>query len=369
MSQRIDPDHSRFRQIVRGQIKNNLRKFISNGELIGKKGKDRVTIPMPSIDLPRFKYGQQDQGGVSQGPGDVGDGIGQDPQGEGQEGQAGNEPGQHDLEAEFTLEELARILAEELELPNIQPKGSKTIRAPHDKYNAIRRVGPEGLRHFKRTFREALKRQIIMGSYNRDNPLVIPRREDRRYRSWKESVVPQTNAVIVYLMDVSGSMGDEQKTMVRIESFWIDTWLRSQYKGIESRYIIHDTKAREVDAETFYRTKESGGTMISSAYILCADLIENEYPSDTWNVYVFHFSDGDNWSRDDTQKCFDVLNVRLLPRVNLFGYGQVKSPYGSGQFINDLQEAFVEPDNLILSSIADRNAIMDSIRDFLGKGK
>jgi hypothetical protein len=369
MSQRIDPDHSRFRQIVRGQIKGNLRKYISSGELIGKKGKDRVTIPMPSIDLPRFKYGSKDQGGVSQGPGDVGDGLGADPQAGDGEGQAGNEPGQHELEAEFTLEELARILGEELELPHIEPKGVRTVRAPRDKYNAIRRIGPESLKHFKRTFREALKRQIIMGSYDRDRPIIVPRREDRRYRSWKESVVPQTNAVIIYLMDVSGSMGDEQKAMVRIESFWIDTWLRYQYKGIDSRYIIHDTKAREVDSETFYRTKESGGTMISSAYLLAADLIEAEFPEDSWNVYVFHFSDGDNWSREDTQKCFDTLRSRLLPRINLFGYGQVKSPYGSGQFIQELEEAFPVRENLVLSPIADRNAIMDSIRDFLGKGK
>ncbi len=369
MSQRIDPDHSRFRQIVRGQIKRNLRKYISSGELIGKKGKDRVAIPMPSIDLPRFKYGSKEQGGVSQGPGDVGDSLGADPQAGDGEGQAGSEPGQHELEAEFTLEELARILGEELELPHIEPKGVRTVRAPRDKYNAIRRIGPESLKHFKRTFREALKRQIVMGSYDRERPIIVPRREDRRYRSWKESVVPQTNAVIIYLMDVSGSMGDEQKAMVRIESFWIDTWLRYQYKGIDSRYIIHDTKAREVDSETFYRTKESGGTMISSAYLLAADLIEAEYPSDSWNVYVFHFSDGDNWSREDTQKSFETFKVRLLPRINLFGYGQVKSPYGSGQFLHDLEEAFPQRENLVLSPIADRSAIMDSIRDFLGKGK
>ena len=59
------------------------------------------------------------------------------------------------------------------------------------------------------------------------------------------------------MMDVSGSMGDEQKEIVRIESFWIDTWLRSQYQGIESRYIIHDAMAKEVDRDTFFQTRES----------------------------------------------------------------------------------------------------------------
>ena len=90
-----------------------------------------------------------------------------------------------------------------------------------------------------------------------------------RYRSWKSDVRHENNAVIIYMMDVSGSMGDEQKEIVRTEAFWIDTWLRSQYKGIETRYIIHDATAREVDEETFFKTRESGGTLISSAYKLC----------------------------------------------------------------------------------------------------
>ena len=78
------------------------------------------------------------------------------------------------------------------------------------------------------------------------------------------------------MMDVSGSMGDEQKEIVRIESFWIDAWLKKQYKGLETRYIIHDAVAREVDRDTFFRTRESGGTMISSAYKLAAQIIDAE---------------------------------------------------------------------------------------------
>jgi uncharacterized sporulation protein YeaH/YhbH (DUF444 family) len=171
------------------------------------------------------------------------------------------------------------------------------------------------------------------------------------------------------MMDVSGSMGDEQKEIVRIESFWIDTWLRSQYEGIESRYIIHDAMAKEVDRDTFFRTRESGGTMISSAYKLCARIIEDEYPAAEWNIYPFHFSDGDNWSVDDTQSCVEILRDKLLPVANLFCYGQVESPYGSGQFIKDLHEHFGDEERVVTSEIKNKDAIMDSIRDFLGKGK
>jgi uncharacterized sporulation protein YeaH/YhbH (DUF444 family) len=368
MSQKIDLDHRRFREIVRGKIKENLRKYISHGELIGKKGKDAVSIPLPQIDIPRFRHGEKQQGGVGQGDGEVGDTLGE---GEPQpgSGQAGDRPGEHLLEVEVSMDELAEILGEELELPRIEPKGKEKIIAWKDRYTGIRQTGPESLRHFRSTFKRALRRQISMGTYNPQRPIIVPIRADKRYRSWRTEPLPQSNAVIIYMMDVSGSMGDEQKEIVRIESFWLDTWLRSQYQGIEARYIIHDAMAKEVDRDTFFRTRESGGTMISSAFKLCAKMIEDEYPPSEWNIYPFHFSDGDNWSVDDTVTCIDLLKNQILPGVNLFCYGQVESPYGSGQFIKDLQEHFGEDERVVTSEIKGKEAIMDSIRDFLGQGK
>ena len=124
---------------------------------------------------------------------------------------------------------------------------------------------------------EALRRQISSNSYNAADPLVVPIREDKRYRSWTTTPQPQTTAVVFYIMDVSGSMTDEQKQIVRTEAFWLDTWLASQYDGIEVRYIIHDAVAREVDEETFYHTRESGGTRISSGYKVCLELMQTEF--------------------------------------------------------------------------------------------
>jgi sporulation protein YhbH len=370
MSLKIDQDHSRFRAIVRGKIRQNLRKYISQGELIGRKGKDLVSIPIPQIDIPRFRFGDKQQGGAGQGDGDPGDPMGGGEEGEeGGEGKkAGEGAGEHNLEVDVTLEELADILGEELQLPDIQDKGKSKIINAKDRYTGIRRVGPESLRHFRRTYREALKRQIGMGTYDPAKPIVVPVPDDRRYRSWKTQPEPVANAVIIYMMDVSGSMGDEQKEIVRIESFWIDTWLQKQYKGLESRYIIHDAVAREVDRDTFFHTRESGGTMISSAYKLCSQLVDDHYPPDEWNIYPFHFSDGDNWSMDDTLACVDILKQKLLPRVNMFAYGQVESPYGSGQFIKDLREHFAKDERVITSEIRDKDAIVNSIKEFLGKG-
>jgi uncharacterized sporulation protein YeaH/YhbH (DUF444 family) len=369
MALRIDPAHNRFRDIVRGKIKQNLRKYISNGEWLSRRGKDVVSIPVPQIEMPRFRFGQKGQGGVGQGPGKVGDSLGPAEPGEGERGKAGSESGEHALEVEVSIAELAEILGEELELPRIEPRGKERLITQKDRYVGIRRVGPESLRHFKRTFRQALKRQIMMGNYDPKRPVVVPAREDKRYRSWRTIPMPQSNAVMIFIMDVSGSMGEEQKEIVRIASFWIDTWLRSQYDGLQSRFIIHDATARAVDRDTFFRTRESGGTMISSAYKLCARVIDQEFPPSEWNIYPFQFSDGDNWSADDTSVCMEVLKNDILPKVNLFCYGQVESPYGSGQFIADLRTSFPEDPNVVTSEIANRDDIADSIRAFLGKGK
>ena len=366
--QRIDRDLNRFRQIVRGKIKKNLRKYMSQGEMIGRKGKQAISIPIPQIDIPQFRFGGKQQGGVGQGDGEVGDPIAQgDPQ-DGQ-GTAGSDPGQHILEVDVTLEELAEILGEELELPNIETKGSKNIVTKFDKYKSIRRVGPNSLRHFKRTYKAALRRQISSGQYDPENPMVIPIREDMRYRSWSEVPLPQSNAIIIYMMDVSGSMGREQKEMVRLTAFWIETWLRSQYKQVEIIYIVHDAVAKEVDQNTFYHLREGGGTKISSAFKLCWRLMQERYPFSEWNIYPFHFSDGDNWGSDDTRTCMEILKQDILPNSNQFCYGQVRSAYGAGRFAHDLKQGLPDEENLIVSDIANRDEIYDAIKNFLATGR
>jgi sporulation protein YhbH len=368
MANRVDRDLNRFRNIVRGTIKKDLRKYMSQQEMIGRQGRRYVSIPLPQIDIPQFRFGQKGQGGVGQGDGDVGDPIAR---GDGQQGSgdAGEESGQHVVEVDVTLEELAQILGEELGLPNIEPKGKKNIISEKDRYTGISKVGPDSLRHFKRSYREALKRQIATGEYRPDDPVVVPIKDDMRYRSWKTTLLPESNAVIIYAMDVSGSMGTEQKELVRLTAFWIETWLRSQYKAIDLRYIVHDAAAKEVDQHTFYHLREGGGTKISSAYKLALQMIEERYPSSDWNIYCFHFSDGDNWGGGDTRECIDLLRNQLLPKSNLFCYGQVRSLYGSGRFAHDLDDYLGEAENMVISEIADRDDIYDTIKDFLGKGK
>ena len=367
MVSKIEQDHQRFRQIVRGKIRKDLRKFLSRGELIGREGRRFVSIPVHDIDIPTFRYGDN-AGGVGMGEGGEGDAAGG-------KGQGGEAEGKHILEVDVSMEELADILAEELQLPRIKPKGAHRITTIRDKYSGIRPVGPASLRHFKRTYREALKRQISMGLYDPERPIVVPIRHDLRFRSWNEVKKPQSNAAIVYMMDVSGSMGDEQKELVRLEAFWIDTWLRRNYEGIESRYIVHDVRASEVDKKTFYSVREDGGTRISSAFQCCHELLEQHYDPSEWNIYLFHFSDGDNSSEADNRLCVKIMDQQLLPKCNLFGYCQVTSAYGSGSFLNVLREAFPrgladqDGPRIVTSKVDGRDDILDSLRAFFKAGR
>ncbi len=362
---RIERDRSRFSEIVRGQIKQDLKRYVTGSEMIGRKGRQLVSIPVPRVELPRLRFGQN---GRNQGSGE-GEGSGEGQGGEGNAaGAAGNQAGAHILEVELTLEEMARILGDELALPNIQPRGKARLESVNRRFTSVSREGPHSLRHMRRTLKESLRRQISSGNYDPADPRIVPCAEDLRFRAYKETWKPDHSAMILYMMDVSGSMGREQKEIVRLVSFWIDTWLRSQYQSLETRYVVHDAVAKEVEQEVFYRLRESGGTKISSAYALAADIIEQQFPPSEWNLYLFHFSDGDNWSGRDTERCVHLLEERLLPAANLFCYGQVKSAYGSGQFKKDLDAALDGEERVITSEILDREGILPAIKAFLGQG-
>ena len=220
------------------------------------------------------------------------------------------------------MEELAAILGEELALPRIEPRGKKNItttpRSLHRHSPGRARIAAPFQAHLQAGPEAADRLADLQPGSARSS---CPSGQDKQYRSWKEVHQPQSVAVIIYMMDVSGSMTDEQKEIVRIEAFWIDTWIKAHYQGIETVYIIHDAAAQEVDEHTFYHTRESGGTKISSAYELADKIIQARYPPDQWNIYAFHFSDGDNWG-DDIPHCMEILTeeaaaqgqpVRLRP--------------------------------------------------------
>ena len=377
MSSQIDRDLARAREILKGKVRKDLKKFITHGEMVGRQGRRLVTIPVPSINEPRFRHGNNGRKGVSQGEGEVGQPIGTGGnQGDG-EGQAGSEPGSgHTRDVEVSLEELADMLAEELKLPRLKPRSGEIVEIKNT-YKGLKPFGISGLMSRRKTMREAILRSLSVLDIDdlldfdfdlADNLTLAPR--DKRYRSIVTEEIRAAKAAIIFMMDVSGSMTQEQKELVRREAFWIEVWVRSAYPGVEIRYIIHDAVAKEVDENAFYHTHESGGTRISSAYQIAKDMINpasgypKAYNPEECNIYIFQFSDGDNWG-EDNETCINMLKTDILPVCSLFGYSQVKSPYGSGDYIKELKRIVAKFDNLTLAEVLNAEAIYPAIKALL----
>ena len=132
---------------------------------------------------------------------------------------------------------------------------------------------------------------------------------------------------------------------------------------------MHDVRAAEVDRDTFYHLREDGGTRISSAFIVGRDLIEHSYSPEEWNVYLFHFSDGGNSSESDSRECCKLVGERLLPNINMFGYCQVASAYGSGNFINVLHEQLNDAEKMVPSRVNVKDDIYGGITAFFSAGR
>ena len=167
-----------------------------------------------------------------------------------------------------------------------------------------------------------ITRTIAIGEYNAKNPVVLPIKDDMRYRSWSTTKSPQSNAVVIYMMDVSGSMTQMHKDIAKRFFILLYLFLKKNYKKIEVVFIRHHTSAKEVDEEEFFYSRETGGTIVSSALKLTLDTIKARYPVEEWNLYGAQASDGDNWN-DDSPGCAALLEKELLPRMQHFSYVEV----------------------------------------------
>lgn len=375
-----DQDDSLWRKVKKGQLRKELKKFLSKGEAIGKRGDRFVVIPIHQIDLPTFRYNPLDIPGVGQGDGKRGDPVGPD-EADDFYG-AGSNSGEHLLEEEVSFEELAEILKEELKLPNLKVKGKKNIPVKKEQYSTIANKGPKGLMHFQRMFKKGIIRYLLSGEYDPKKPQIIFRKQDEKYKSWQVVLLPYAGAVIIFIMDVSGSIFGDIIDIMRTICFWIEVLIKGkpEYKKVDMRYIIHDTVAKQVSQNEFFRTREGGGTMISSGYEELANMLDPQvgsvygsertiYFPDDWNIYVFHLSDGANWNTADTDKCYEILEKKILPKVNLFGYFQIETPYANDDFIANLEIYFSDNEILRTAYVEKKEDIMPALKEIFGEKK
>lgn len=326
-------DQVRHQEKVREAIKKNLADLISEESIIMSDGKQIVKVPIRSMDEYRFRFNYNKQQHAGQGDGDsqVGDVLGRDrspKQGAGQGEGAGDQPGIDYFEAEVSVEELQNILFDNLELPNLKQKSNDEITVDDIRFNDIRKKGLSGNIDKKRTIMETLRRNSLQGDPGIHG--ILP--EDLRYKTWEEVRKPHSNAVVLAMMDTSGSMGTFEKYIARSFFFWMVRFLRTKYQNVDIQFIAHHTEAKVVSEEDFFTKGESGGTICSSAYQLAMNMIQQQYSPERYNIYPFHFSDGDNLTSDN-EKCIRLIR-ELSPLCNIFGYGEVNQYNRSSTLMN-----------------------------------
>jgi uncharacterized sporulation protein YeaH/YhbH (DUF444 family) len=155
--------------------------------------------------------------------------------------------------------------------------------------------------------------------------VITPIKQDFRYRQYREIKIPASNAVIFFARDCSGSMDDYKCDIVSDMAWWIDRWIKRFYKRVDHCYYVHDTRAQEVNEQEFYTYRYGGGTQCSSAFESISQQFENRYPPQKFNIYVFYFTDGDNWDNDN-EKVVKIIQEKFPQGVvNFVGITQICS--------------------------------------------
>jgi len=365
-------DQERHKERVRDAIRKNLGSIVSNEAIILSDGKHTVKVPMRALDEYKFRFDHRKKKHVGQGDGKtrVGDVLGRESQpGKGSgSGQAGQDAGTEYYEAEVNIDEIAALVFEDLHLPFLEEKARHAVQSRKTQFNEIRRTGVIANLDKRRMILENIKRNAREGQGATFGDI---KKEDLRFKTWEEVMRFESNAVVIAMIDVSGSMGEFKKYVARSFYFWMVRFLRTKYDNVDIVFISHHTEAKEVSEEQFFTQGESGGTVVSSAYQLALDIIRLRYKPAEWNIYPFHFSDGDNYYSDNEEAV--RLADELIGACNLFGYGEIgeegSASYrrSSGALLSIFNDRLKSKDRFVGVRIDDKQDVYPALKQFFGR--
>jgi sporulation protein YhbH len=371
-SDRNAGDRLRHRQKVREAVRENIADIIAEESIIGKDRDRIIKVPIRGVKEFRFIYGENipgvGQGGEQTEPGQV---IGKGKE-KGRDRRAGDLPGVDYYETEVTLEDLIDIMFEDLELPFLERKHLREIETEQQyRRKGYRKKGIRIRLDKRRTARSRVKRkkatlrEEIISFQSRRFPF---HNDDLIYRHTVTEVRRESNAVVLCIMDTSGSMDTMKKYLARSFFFLLYQFLCTKYRNVEIVFIAHHTEAREVTEEEFFHKGESGGTFISSGYDKALEIVQERFHPSLWNVYVFHCSDGDNFESDNQAALQAAKQIAEI--ANLFGYGEIK-PLGSGYYGSSMIQFFsqLHMDNFQTIQIQRKEDIWPSFKTFLTKDR
>ncbi|PCI34270.1 MAG: hypothetical protein COB54_00280 [Alphaproteobacteria bacterium] len=371
-------NRQRFLDRAKKQIKRAVDDALKNRKISNTDGGERIKIPTEGLHEPHFlgdmRKGNRDR--VLPGNRDFmpGDKIKRPPpQGAGQGGREGAEDGEGEDSFQFTLtrDEFLDIFFEDMALPDFIKKSIKEEVIHEYQRAGYKKQGSPSNLNLKLTMRNSLARRLCLHrprdeeiaeledqitALRQKTPLspkisqqlgvlletletkkrkrrVVPYIDplDVRYSSFTQVEKPNTQAVMFCLMDVSGSMGEIHKELAKRFFMLLHLFLNRQYNKVDVVFIRHTHLASEVDEETFFHSRETGGTIVSTALEIMQQVIKDRYPPDDWNIYAAQASDGDNLNSDNAH-CQQLLTEELLPKCQYFAYVEVWDSHEAEMF-------------------------------------
>ena len=361
-------NRKRFLERYKKHIKRAVGDAVNKRSITDMEHGESISIPADDIKEPSFGHGQ---GGrrTYVNPGNkefiAGDRVTKPSGGSGQgsgSGQASDSgEGVDDFTFSITQDEFLEFLFEDLALPNLVRKELKSMDDFVYRHAGFTSTGVPAKINVVRSLKNAHARRIALSGKSRrklkETKLLIEEEEskektiqdaqrlaelfseksrleakigrlpfiddfDLRYNHSMKEAVPSNAAVMFCLMDVSGSMTQATKDIAKRFYLLLYMFLRRNYEKIEVVFIRHHTSAKEVDEEEFFYSRETGGTIVSSALRKMNEIVKERYPANAWNIYAAQASDGDNWN-DDSPVCQQILEKELLPKVQYFSYIEI----------------------------------------------
>ncbi|GHA99991.1 YeaH/YhbH family protein [Modicisalibacter luteus] len=402
-------NRQRFLDRYRTHIKRSVEEAVNRRSITDMEHGEKVSIPARDISEPVFQHGQ---GGhrtiVSPGnkefvegdrlrrPGGGGGGGGAG------EGSASNQgEGADEFAFSLTREEFLDFVFDGLELPHLERKQLVDIEEVRPVRAGISREGVPARMNIVRSMREAQARRIAMRApirralreatealeaEERKDPVLrnpariaelkaeVERLEKRldsipfidtydlRYNNLVNQPQPSNKAVMFCVMDVSGSMTQSHKDIAKRFFLLLYLFLERNYEKVELVFVRHHTAAKEVDEEEFFYSRETGGTIVSSALSLVDEIIQDRYPAAQWNLYVAQASDGDNWD-DDSTTCRKLLVQSLMPRLQYYTYVEI-TPHAHQALWEEYESVQAEfPERFAMRQIVEAGDIYPVFRE------
>jgi len=360
-------DWLRHNEKVRDAVKAHLPQVVAGADVL-TRGTSTVRVPVKMLEHYRFRLRTPNEvSGVGQGAAQPGDRIGQpgDPASSSGSGGGGDDEGGIQYMLEFQVDDIVDWLWEEMQLPNLETRtggarDDELVREGWDRRGARSRLDR------RRSMKESIKRRGMQSASGQDSPSFTD--DDLRYRQLTKREQPAMQAVVILLLDVSGSMGERERQISKTFFFWAIQGLRRQYRHLELVFVAHTSEAWEFQEEEFFRVTGTGGTVASAGLKKVREVIDARFSPSQFNVYLFYASDGENFPSDQPQA--QTALEELVGDCNFAGFLEV-APLAGAAPDSEIGRLFVEmardEDNVGAYRVSGTDDIWNAVRHFFGR--